>query len=155
MVKTNEKTDLKVKDIISNLKHAKLPLIHEDSDLKEVINIMTQVSNDRMHYVVDRDNRLLGTISLNELIRHIFSHSHEPKIHPRRLMDMVTSETAKHIMKRTPISAAEDDNIETVLNMMVKHNVKQIALLDKDGKVIHDITMLDLLREWLEQESLM
>lgn len=153
MVSKKRKNHLNIRDIIPNMEQRELPLIHEDAELNEVIDIMMQANNDRTHYIVDRENRLLGTISLNELIRHIFSHSHEPKIHPRRLMDMVTSETAKHIMLKTPVSATKEDDVETILNKMIKHNIKQIAIVDRDNKVTHDITMLDLLREWLGRNS--
>ena len=153
MVSKKRRTAIKLKEILPDLKHRELPLIPEDADLGQVITTMMQVSNDCIQYVVDGENRLLGTLSLNDLIRHIFSHSHEPKIHPRRLMDMVTSETAKHIMKKNPDSAVAQDDVEDILTKMVKHNVNQIALVDDENRVIYDITRLDLLREWLERNN--
>ena len=153
MVSKKVKAHIKIKDILLDIEQRDPHLIHEETDLKDVIEAVTQLSNDRMHYIVDKKNRLLGTISLDELIRHIFSHSHEPKIHPRRLMDMVISETAKHIMKRQQISAACEDNVEDTLHRMVKHHVQQIAIVDKENRVINDISMLDLLKVWLKKTN--
>ena len=61
-------------------------------------------------------------------------------------MGSITLETARHMMQKHPIFAREDEKLEDVLKRMVKSNVKEIAILDDEDRVIGDITMLDLLK---------
>lgn len=107
---------------------------------------MVRYQHTRLLYVVDKDRRLLGTIALGPLVRHVFRQRHEPKVHPRHIMSMITTEVAKDIMEKNPISAAEDEDVETMLKRMIGRNVKEIAVLDREKRVIADVTMIDLLK---------
>ena len=88
----------------------------------------------------------LGAISLGNLVRNVFPRSHRPQIHPRRLMTAITMENARHIMQAHCVSARMDEEIENVLQRMIKANVKEIAILDEGNKVVGDINILDLLK---------
>ena len=92
----------RVSELVLLLKERRLPLIPEKATIKEVVDAMIRFEHSRLVYVVDDEGRLTGTISLGLLVRHVFSHSHEPQIHPRLLIDMITAETARDIMKKTP-----------------------------------------------------
>ncbi|MCK5553997.1 MAG: CBS domain-containing protein [Deltaproteobacteria bacterium] len=134
-----------LRGVIASLKGRELPLVREKSIIKEVIDAMVRHKHSRLLYVVDEDGKLLGTIALGPLVRHVFRQSHEPKIHPRHIMSMITTETAKDIMQKNPIFASEDEDVEVVLKRMIGKNVKEIAVLDNEKRVVADVTMVDLL----------
>ena len=92
------KASARVTEVVALLKERKLPLIQEKANIEEVIDTMIRFQHSRLLYVVDDDRKLTGTISLGLLARHVFSTSHEPQIHPRFLINMITAETAKDIM---------------------------------------------------------
>ena len=48
-------------------------------------------------------------------------------------------------MLENPVFASEDEDVELVVTRMIETNVKEIAILNSERKVIADITMLDLL----------
>jgi CBS-domain-containing membrane protein len=100
----------------------------------------------RLMYVVDEENRCQGIISLGTLIRHLFSHDFEPAIHARFLIPMITSETAKHIMNKGLICATMEDEVEAVIERMIKAGIKEIAILNSEKRIVADLTMLDLLK---------
>ena len=106
---------IKIADIISDLLVNKAPVISKDAPIALVLDAIINQDSNRVLYVVDKDNKLLGTITLNEIARHIFSMSHEHKIHSRRIMDMVTSEDVEHIMKKRPPCILENDNLGDVI----------------------------------------
>jgi CBS domain-containing protein len=133
-------------EVIRQIAPRALPLIHEGSPIDDVIDAMDHSPHSRLVYVVDGENHLLGTISLGTLVRHIFSASHEPRIHPKSLLSMITSETASDIMARHPISATVEETVGEVMKRMVAKNVKEIAVVDAEDHVIADITMIDLLK---------
>ena len=108
----------KVTEVVALLKERKLPLIHEKANIEEVVDAIIRFEHSRLLYVVDDDRKLAGTISLGLLARHVFSASHEPQIHPRFLVNMITAET----------------------------NVKEIPVLDKEKRVVADLTIVDLLK---------
>jgi len=137
---------MKIREIVELVNERKLPIVSETCSLEAVMNIMHGSQHSRLVYVVSEKKELKGTISLDMLVKHIFPHKFEPKIHPRRLIEMVTSEIARDIMLKNPATAMEDEDAELVLKRMIDANVNEIAILDCEGKIIIDLTMLDLLK---------
>lgn len=136
----------RVSELVALIKERRLPLIPEKATIKEVVDAMTSIEHSRLIYVVDEEGRLSGTISLGLLTRHVFSPSHEPLIHPRYLIDMITAETAKDIMQKNTLVATEEEEVGSLLRRMLGANVKEIPVLDKEKRVLADITIVDLLR---------
>ncbi len=136
----------RVSAVVALIKKRSLPLIPENATIKEVVDAMTSIEHSRLIYVVDEEGRLSGTISLGLLTRHVFSPSHEPQIHPRHLIDMITAETAKDIMQKNTVVATEEEEVGKVLRRMLGANVKEIPVLDREKRVVADITIVDLLR---------
>lgn len=140
------KGSARVTEVVAFLKESKLPLIQEKANIEEVIDTMIRFQHSRLLYVVDDDKKLTGTISLGLLARHVFSTSHEPQIHPRFLINMITAETAKDIMQKNLVVTTEEEKVEVVLKRMIRTNAKEIPVLDKEKRVVADLTMVDLLK---------
>ena len=137
---------MKIGEIVELVKDREVPTVSEECSIKAVVDAMHRFRHSRLVYVVNEKNELTGTISLGMLERHILSHKFEPRIHPRRLLGLVTHETARDIMLKNPVTAMEDEDVELVLKRMVDANIKEIGILDMEGRLIADITMLDLLK---------
>lgn len=144
----------KIEEVAASLQGRELPVIHENAELKEIVEGMINFGHSRILYVVDDEGRLLGTISLGTLVRHVFSRSHEPKIHPRRLMTSITMENARHMMQKHPVFAKRGEEIRIVVDRMIRSNVKEIAIIDDERKIVGDITMLDLLEFVLTRSAI-
>jgi CBS domain-containing protein len=142
----NQKRGMEIGYLLSTLKERKPPIVLEHSTIQDVIHAMIQFDHSRIVYVQDELGKLSGTISLGTLAKHVFSRSHEPRIHARLLLSMITAETAKDIMQKRPVSAFKNEEVGNVLKRMIESNVKEIPILDEDRRVIGDITMLDLLK---------
>ncbi len=61
-------------------------------------------------------------------------------------MSMAVSETAKDFMHENALVARVTDDVEDVLKRMIKNNVKEIAIIDSEKRVIADLTIIDLLK---------
>jgi len=142
-----------VTGLLAILKKRKLPLIHENSDIKKVIDAMICHECNRILYVVDKNKKLNGVISLKILSRHVFSSSHEPQIHPGFLISMITAKKARDIMQKNTIVATEEEKIKTVLKRMIRTGVEDIPVLDKEKRIIADLTLADLLRFVVNSED--
>ena len=144
---------IKISDIIEEIKNNKAPMISENTPIEDVLGEVINQDSNRVLYVVDNEKRLKGTITLNEVARHIFSMSHEHRVHSRRIMDMVTSEDVDHIMKKRPPYTVENDDISEVIKKMVKSNMKHLALVDENKKIICDVSMVDIIKYLVEADK--
>ena len=61
-------------------------------------------------------------------------------------MSMITAETAKDIMQKNPAFTTENELVETLLKKMIQRKVQEIPVLDKEKRVIANLTIVDLLR---------
>lgn len=142
----DQKQGINIDRLLSSIKERKPPVVTEHATIQNVIDAMIQFDHSRVVYVQDEAGKLSGAISLGALAKHVFSRSHEPQIHARVLISMITAETAKDIMQKRPLFALQSEEVGNVLKRMIESNVKEIPILDEDRRVIGDITMLDLLK---------
>ena len=136
----------KVAELVAFFKERRLPLIDQKANIEEIVSDMAHFEHSRLLYVVDHNEKLIGTISWGILARHVFSSSHDPQNHPRFIMSMITAETAKDIMQKNPLFTTENELVETLLEKMIRSNVKEIPVIDREKRVIAYLTIVDLLR---------
>ncbi|HUV77302.1 MAG TPA: CBS domain-containing protein [Desulfobacterales bacterium] len=149
----NRKTAGKIEDLIKDLAHRKIPVINEDADIDEIIQAFARSTHSRLIYVVDPKGRLKGFLSLGNLVRHVFFHFHELHIDTRSFTHMAVSEKAGHFMQRTPHFAVASDDMEAVLQRMIKDNIKEIPIVDEEKKVVADLTIVDFLNHYRKTDS--
>lgn len=137
-----------IAELLKTIDERLLPLVDQEETIAGVLQVMVKFPHTRLIYVVDAQERCIGTISLGVLIRHLFARGFEPAVHSRFLIPMITSQTAEDIMNRQLIYAVKEDKVEKVVQRMIKAGVKEIAVLDEDRQLIGDLTMLDLLKHY-------
>lgn len=147
MIKTaGDRTGLTIAELMERMGKRSLPIIQKEAAIEEVIDAFAGSTHTRVLYVLDDHGRLVGIISLGQLVRHVFSAYHEPAIHPRRLMGLIASETAGDLMRNETVFARLGEQVTDVLQRMIRANVKEIAVLDDDRRVVADLTMVDFLQ---------
>jgi CBS domain-containing protein len=137
---------MKVREILKLINTRAIPTVREDDHIDDLVEKIFEHPHTRLIYVVDEEGVLKGTISLGMLLRHIFPHTYEPKVHALSVIAMITSETAEHLMKKGVVTADVEDDVEEVMKRMVRAEVKEIAVVDNEKKVIGDVTVIDLLK---------
>ena len=135
----------KIADLLDNLKQRKIPAIYEQASISEIIEAFAGSSHSRLLYVVDQEERLKGFISLGNLVRHVFFDYHDPYIDTRKITHMAVSEIAVHFMQREPQFAVASEDLQNVLQRMIKYNIKEIPIVDDEKRIVADITIVDLL----------
>ena len=123
-----------------------IPRVEAESDINEVIAVMARAPHTRLVYVTDKRGRLLGTITVGSLLRHLFPYHYEGKVHSRGILRTITAEKAHHVMDRKNIQARPDESVDQVLQRMAETGVKELAVVDEDGVILADITAVDLLK---------
>ena len=144
----------KVAELVAFLNERRLPLIGQKANIAEIVTAMIHFEHSRILYVVDHNEKLTGTISWGLLTRHVFSTSHDPQIHPRFIMSMITAETAKDIMQKNPLFTTENELVETLLKKLIQRRVQEIPVIDREKRVIANLTIVDLLRFLIKSSKL-
>ena len=151
--KRNRKKPGKIDALLNDLEHRRVPVIEEQANIDEIIQAFVRSAHSRLLYVVDRNGRLKGFLSLGNLVRHVFFHFHEPHIDTRSITHMAVSEKAGHFMQRAPLSARASDDMQKVLQQMIRENIKEIPIVDEGKKVVADLTIVDFLDHYRKVHS--
>jgi len=138
-----------IADLVKDLPKRDLPIVYHNAPLKDVVRAMVETVHSRLLYVVDDEGKLLGSISLGSLMRHVFVEFHEPRVHSRSMIDSLVNETAEHLMRPRPLCAAQDDAVRDVLGRLVADNVKEFPVVDDQQRVVADLTAVDLIKALL------
>jgi CBS domain-containing protein len=136
---------MEIKEVMQHIGKRDVPCVPEQSDISEVIQVFVRFPHTRLVYVVDKEQRLRGTITVGSLLRHIFPYHYEARIHPRGILRNITAARAEHIMTRENVFALPDEKVDMVLKRMARTGVKEMAIIDSNGAIIGDITAVDLL----------
>ncbi|WP_368505127.1 CBS domain-containing protein [Alkalihalophilus sp. As8PL] len=104
----------------------------------------------RSIYVVDESNKLLGIITLKELLKVLAVRggisSGEIPTRGKLLCYISANTTAKDIM-RPPTSVKTTDSLEKALEIFVSHGLEELPVVDENNVVIGDLDAYELLGE--------
>jgi CBS domain-containing protein len=137
---------LLVRDVVQKHGGRHLPVINRDVHVDEIVEMIEWFRHSRQLYVVDDDDRLLGNITIASLVKHLFIHHHGTSINPRHLLAAMTTETAEDLMLEKPLAAGINEDVDDILEKMVARNVEEVPVLDEGGRVVGDVTMIDLMK---------
>jgi CBS domain-containing protein len=137
---------MKISEALPQL--AGLPYMEVGSEctLEEISDKIKDQRQVRGIYVVDAEGRLIGTLSLGVLIRHITSARRQPLFHARSLLSRLTSANVIDLMERNVVYAREEEELNQVLDRMIRSNIKEIPVVDENRRVIAVLSLLDLWR---------
>ena len=145
-----------VRDFVDSLSHRpELPIVASGTSLKEVVCAMVKGRRRRIVYVVDSKDRLIGSITLNDLKDVVFRYYLNGRVpdvlvfteHIERLF---ASERAEDLMARNLPVCHEFEGLRDVIARMIQQDVQDIPVLDKEGRVVADLDILDLLELWVK-----
>ena len=127
-------------------KDRELPCVPENSAISEVVRVAVRFPHTRLIYVVDDQKKLLGAITIGSLIRHLYPYHYKDKIHPRDILRNIIVEKASHLMSSGNVNASPDETVDVVLKRMARTGAKEVAVVDSKGRILADITAVDLLK---------
>ena len=148
---------LTVKDFLDSLPHrVELPVVKTESSLREVLQAMIKRHRGRIVYVADFEGKVKGFISLDNLKDVIFRHYlksrvSDPLVITEHIVELFTSEKAEDIMDAGLSTCHEHECLHDVVIRMIERNVKDMPVVDQEGRIIADLDILDLLELWLKK----
>ena len=135
---------MNIGDVLHQLGSLPYLAIPGEATMEDAAEQVASLRQVRGIYVVDEGGRLIGTISLGVLIRHITSARHRPQFHVRSLLARITSEKMADLMDPHVIFAGKADDLREVVDRMVTANIKEIPVVDENQRLIGAVGLLDL-----------
>lgn len=137
-----------IADLVEELKQRKIPVVSKGASVSEIVDAFVGSHHSHILYVVDDGEKLIGVISLGNLVRHVFFLYHDRYIHTRNLISQAISETAGDFIEREPIFATLSEDVEGVLQRMINNNIKEMPIIDDEKRIVADLTIVDLLKHY-------
>lgn len=127
--------------------------VSEDVDIVDIVHVF--INNPVLHHicVVNSEGRLRGLINRKRIFKGIFSHHVTAQSRVSNLLRFLTAETSGEIMVTHVVTALEEDNIDDVIRNMIDHNIREIPIMDTEGRVIGFITLLQIMKEWAAEQN--
>ncbi len=120
---------LRVSDIMRT--GERLACVKKNAKVKEALVAMTKARSGSTA-VIDNNNKVMGIITDGDLRRHIGQH------------DNLLNVKAEEIMTRSPITVTQDQLAVDVLKIYEDHNIDDLLVVDKRGKLVGAIDIQDL-----------
>lgn len=137
---------MKIKEVMQHIGQRDFPCVSKNSDISEVINVVVRFPHARLVYVIDEQKILLGVITIGSLMRHLYPYHYKDKIHPRDILRNIVVDNASHLMGSGNVNAMPEETVDIVLKRMASTGAKEIAVVDSEGRILADITAVDLLK---------
>lgn len=121
--------------------------VAEATSLDELLQQVNRYPEVQDLYVIDQRAHVVGHISKHRFANNILAeHSHS---HSRRhLMERVFKGSAGELMERHFPTAALDEDLDSVIQRMLEHQLHDLAVLNKEGGLAGTVSLTELLRSF-------
>lgn len=141
--------DVTVGDILSSARKVPPATVGEDAVFKEAVEAMIRDSETRKVYVLDANSRLVGTITLETLMRYAGYSLGVRKTGITSFLKMlgeISDDKVTEFMSK-PIRVFEDELLVNVAKLMVEHHLNDLPIVNRDNILVGELNGLDILRE--------
>ena len=144
---------MKVRDIMTK----DLTAVEKDIHVRELIFILNNAEMPNLP-VVDEDGKLTGIISEKDLIRAAlpgyFEMLHSTSFIPdmnqlSRKLTQIADESIEKFIQTAVMSVTDDDDDLQAADLIIRKGVKNVPVVDADGRLVGRVRRIDLLRHLL------
>jgi len=133
--------------------------VFEDDSIERVVDIMSKQYLSGVP-VVDEEMRVVGFITENDIMKAsipsyfalLQSASFLPDTNQFvRNISQIKDDKISKYMSKPPIVIMEDEPLIHAADLMIRHNIKTIPVVDKENRLIGVITKIDILKAALKE----
>jgi CBS domain-containing protein len=134
-----------------------LTAVEKDMPVRELIFILNNAEMPNVP-VVDEEGRLTGIISEKDLIRAAlpgyFEMLHSTSFIPdmnqlSRKLTSISNEPIERFIQKNVMSVTEDDDDLQAADLIIRKGVKNVPVVDANGRLVGRVRRIDLLRHLL------
>ncbi len=142
-------SDIRVADVLAEIgKTMIVSSVSADATLRDAVEAMIDNSETRKVYVLDKDGKLVGTITLETLLRHAgyrFGVRRVGVTSFLRMLAEISDEKVTDVMSK-PVKVLLDEMIVNVTRLMVENHLNDLPIVDSQNKLVGELNGLDILK---------
>ena len=144
---------MKVREIMTK----DLTAVEKDIPVRELIFILNNAEMPNIA-VVDEEGKLTGFISEKDLIRAAlpgyFEMLHSTSFIPdmnqlSKKLNQIADEPIEKFVRTTVMSVTDEDDDLQAADLIIRKGVKNVPVVDADGRLVGRVRRIDLLRHFL------
>ena len=141
--------DIRVSDVLKEVGELMKPaVVGTSATLRDAVDAIIEDSKTRKVYVVDAEGKIVGTITLETLMRQagyrLGVRTPGMTSFVRMLAEMSKDKVTEVMTK--PVKVYDDELLTNVTRLMVEHHLNDLPVVDRDGKIVGELNGLDILR---------
>lgn len=145
--------DLRVSDVLASAaKTVKPATVRKDSTLREAVEAIVRDSETRKVYVLDDDGKLVGSITMEILLRHagyMFGVRTPGMTSFLRMLAEISDDSVNDVMTK-PIKVSKDELLVNATRLMVENHLNDLPVVDEADRLVEELNGLDILRRSME-----
>lgn len=142
--------------LVGELMKTECTTVPEDAAIYEAVKKIAAREKGKIAYVIDKEGKLKGLLNPRDILQALelrkFGVIRERYFVGPEMLHFLMAKYAKDIMS-APISAHVNEKIEEAINTMLDHGFYELPVVDKEMKVIGEISYFDILLDALENEK--
>jgi len=142
---------LKIKDI-RMLVTPYSGFVEKNASIDDIAKMMIGNPSFKSVYVVDDKQKLVGRVTLKNLIKHEFLNLIPSSFEYFNALEFIGDKTAEGIMT-TPLYVKDDDTLKTAFIKMYENNLEELPVVDKNLNLIGNIDLIELLTILIENKE--
>lgn len=132
-------------------------IVKEDTPIHEMLESIIKDTRSRHAYVVDKHNKLIGSIRINNVIQYLFpstilkEQQNSPKV--GSFMDYLNARVAGDIMSMRPNYVFKDTPLDKMVDIMIEDKSNELPVVNKDMEVIGEVNVLEVIAYALKNQE--
>jgi len=125
--------------------------ISGDADMKELMYKMNEDLRTRHVYVVDKENKLTGSIRMNAIVQYLFPYCAilTPGITiSSDLTPNLFATKVSEFMRKNPFFVKEDYTLEECANIFISEKINELPVVTDDMTLIGQISMHEIIKDY-------
>lgn len=142
-------SEVRVSEVLTNAAKTVRPAtVRKDATLREAVETIVKDSETRKVYVLDDDGRLVGSITLEILLRHAGYRLGVRTAGMTSFMKMLAEMSDDHVkdVMAKPVKASKDEMLVNVTRLMVEHHLNDLPVVDEGNRLVGELNGLDILK---------
>ena len=142
-------SDVRVAEVFADVGRTSKPAtVRVDEPLRNAVESIVEDSDTRKVYVLDADDRLMGTITLETLLRHAgyrLGARRTGLTSFLRMMGEISRDKVQDVMTK-PVKVLQDEMIVNVTRLMVENHLNDLPVVDDDNRLVGELNGIDILK---------
>jgi CBS domain-containing protein len=142
--------------LVGELMKTECTNVLEDATIYEAVKKIAAREKGKIACVIDREGKLKGLLNPRDILQALevreFGVTRERYFVGPEMLHLLTSKYAKDIMS-SPVSVHVNESVEEAINTMLDHGFYELPVVDKETKVIGEISYFDILLDALESQQ--